>query len=127
MWSFVYKSQTGIFAFQEKELGFSFMLHFEDGMTSEVIADNPVAFFHSRKEDETKQVKTVITVNIQTYELDISIHSHGKYDKMNYSLSPDVAKSLFQVAKVYQHLKSVPDFSFRPMKISSGVNVHQSD
>lgn len=113
MWSFVYRSQTSIFAMENKQLGFSFMLHFEDGMTSEVIADNPIAFFHSRKEDETKQVKTVMTVNIQTYELDISIYSNGIYNKKNLSIDHEVAKSLFNVAKLFQHQTFVPDFSYK--------------
>ncbi len=102
-----------MFTIEDIQLGFYFLIHFEDGMISEVFANNPIAFFRSRKVDSSNQVKTVMAVNIQTYELNISIQIEGKNDKMSISLNPQTAKSIFNVAKLYQHQKSVPDFSYK--------------
>ena len=114
MWEFEYKSQTGIFSFEDNETRFSFTLHFEDGMSCEVIRNNPVAFFFSKRKDSTNQVKTVMTINIQTYEMDISVRlGDDNYRKINLSLPIDTAKSIFNIANMYQHMDYVPEFSFK--------------
>ncbi len=114
MWSFEYKAEQGIFSMDNKEVGFSFTVEMEDGMSSEIIFQNPVAFFYSKRADETKQVKTVLCINIQTYTLNISIRMpDGDYMKHDLSLTPQAAKSLYNMANMYQHQKTVPSFSFK--------------
>jgi hypothetical protein len=113
MWNFEYNSQTGQLQIQDDVFGFSLSLYFEDGMSCEVIADNPVAFFFSKRKDETNQVKTVLAINIQTYEMDISIRDKEQYQKINLSVPLETAKSLFNMASIYQYQKTVPDFSYK--------------
>jgi hypothetical protein len=116
MWSFEYTSEQGVFCMENQEDGFYFSVEMEDGMSSEVIGDNPIAFFHSKRADETKQVKTVLCVNIQNYTLNISTRtSDGEYSKHEITLSSLAAKSLFNMANIYQHEKKVPSFSFKPV------------
>jgi hypothetical protein len=115
MWSFEYVSgEQGVFCIENQEAGFHLTLTMEDGMSCEIINQNPIAFFYSKRADATKQVKTVICVNIQNYTLNVSVRmSDGDYIKHDLSLTPDVAKSLFNMANMYQHQKIVPNFSFK--------------
>lgn len=117
MWSFEYKADQGTFLMENKEAGLSFAMEMEDGMsceTGEIINDNPIAFFYSKRADQTKQVKTVLCVNIQNYTLNVSFRmSDSDYVKFEINLTPNVAKSLFNMANMYQHQKTVPSFSFK--------------
>ncbi len=114
MWSFDYKSEQGTFLMENKEAGLFFVVEMEDGMSSEIINQNPIAFFYSKRADATKQVKTVLCVNIQIYTLNVSVRmSDGEYMKFEITLTPNVAKSLFNMANMYQHQKTVPSFSFK--------------
>ena len=118
MWEFNYIADQGIFSMKNQEAGFCFTVEMEDGMSSEVLGDNPIAFFHSKRADATKQVKTVLCVNIQTYTLNISIRMNDDdYSKYDFTLTPISAKTLFNMAKMYQHQKTVPSFSFKPTLI----------
>ena len=114
MCEFEYNSNSGLFSFVDNETRISFTLHFEDGMSCNVINNNPVAFFFSKRKDSMNQVKTVMTINVQTYEMDISIRlGDDDHRKFSLSLPIEIAKCIFNMGNMYQHMDTVPDFSFK--------------
>ncbi len=114
MWSFEYNSESRIFRMDNQQAGFSFQVEMEDGMTSDLINKNQVAFFYSKKTNETKQVKTVICVDTLIHNLNISIlMPNNNYIKHEVSLTPHISQSLYNFANMYQHHKAIPDFSFK--------------
>jgi hypothetical protein len=114
MTSYSYTAATGIFTYVDKEAGFQMEIHFEDGIRSDVFRENTVAFFYSRRHDETNQVKTVMAIDQEGNEMNISIRKPDNvYIKYTLPLTPTIANSLYNIGKIYRHQQIAPDFSFK--------------
>ena len=114
MSSYSYTAATGIFHYEDKDAGFQMRLHFEDGIRSDVFHDNTVAFFYSRRCDETNQVKTVMAIDIESNEMNISIRrGMNDYTKYTIPLTITMATCLYNIGKMYRHQPIAPDFSFK--------------
>ncbi len=117
MTSYSYTVSTGIFTYSDKDAGFQMDIHFEDGIRSDVFRDNTVAFFYSRRHDETNQVKTVMAIDQESNELNISIRkANNVYIKYTLSLTPELTTYLYNTGKMYRHQPITPDFSFSHIK-----------
>ncbi len=115
MTSYSYTAATGIFYYEDKYAGIQLTVHFEDGIRSNVFHDNTVAFFYSRRCDETNQVKTVMAIDQESTEMNISIRrgENNVYTKYTIPLTTTMATCLYNIGKMYRHQPIAPDFSFK--------------
>ncbi len=114
MWLIHYNDTNGIFSMVNKEAGLHIVLEMEDGMRSEIVGNNPVGYFYSKRHDSSNQVKTVIAIHKETCEMNISIRmDEENFVKQDLLLPKETTSFLFQIVKMYQHQKTVPQFSFK--------------
>ena len=108
-----YTASTGIFTYSDKDAGFQMDIHFEDGIRADVFRENTVAFFYSRRHDETNQVRTVMAIDKESNEINISIRKPDNvYIKHTLSLTPELATYLYNIGKMYRHQPITQSFSY---------------